>query len=136
MVVIVIIAVIASFTFGELNSSSYRLKSTARTMKAHMTQAKLEAVKKGCKVRVSINSTGDGYIVSMLDNSGNAISPPLRTVRYPDKFTFASANNTTFSPQGTANSNSITIVNKNTTEPEYTLSVNNIGRVRIAKTKN
>ena len=138
MVVIAIIAIIASFTFAEINTASYRLKTVAHTMKAHLTQAKLEAVKKGCKVRLKINATNDGYSVSMLDDSDppNEVGSPLRTVSYPGKFTFTSANDTTFTPLGTANSNSITIVNQGTTEPEYTIYINNIGRVIFEKTKN
>jgi type II secretion system protein H len=134
MVVIAIIAIIASFTFAEINTASYRLKTVAHTMKAHLTQAKLEAVKKGKNVWLTINSTKDGYSIMTADSTGTAST--LKAIRYPGKFTFTSANNTTFTPLGTANSNSITIVHQGTTEPEYKISINNIGRVRIEKTKN
>ena len=134
MVVIAIIAIIASFTFAEINTASYRLKTVAHTMKAHLTQAKLEAVKKGQNVWLTINSTKDGYSIMTADSTGTAST--LKVIRYPGKFTFTSTNNTTFTPLGTANSNSITIVHQGTTEPEYKISINNIGRVRIEKTKN
>ncbi len=134
MVVIVIIAVVAGLTMGEINSNSYQLKSRAHTLKAHMTQAKLEAVKRDIDVKVTINGTNDGYKVESVDASSNVIDT-ITTVRYADKFTFTGGN-TTFTPRGTANSNSITVVGKGTTNPEYTIFVNNIGRVRLEKTQN
>jgi type II secretion system protein H len=141
MVVIAIIAIIASFTFAEINTASYRLKTVAHTMKAHLMQAKLEAVKKGQKVWLTINSTKDGYSIMTADSTGTAST--LKVIRYPGKFTFTSANKITFTPlgtatppPGTANPNNITIVNQGTTEPEYKISVNNIGSIKIEKTKN
>jgi len=134
MVVVVIIAVVAGLTLGEINSDSYQLKSRAHTLKAHMMQAKLEAVKNDLNVRVVINGTNDGYGIESIDSAGNVVTT-IATVRYANKFTFT-GNNTTFSPRGTANSNSITIVGKGNTNPEYTIFVNNIGRVRLEKTKN
>jgi len=133
MMVVVIIAVIAGLTFGELNSSDYRLKTTARNMKTFMMQAKLQAIKRDCNVRVSINSNNDGYSSACVDASGNIITT-LATVS-AEQFVFTGSS-TTFTPRGTANSNSITIVTKGTTHPEYTIYINNIGRIRIAKTKN
>ena len=134
MVVVVIIAIVAGLTLGEINSDGYQLKSRSHTLKAHMMQAKLEAVKKDCDVRVAINNTNDGYTITSIDSAGNIINL-ITTVRYANKFTF-SGNNTTFTPRGTASANSVTIVKKSTTNPEYTLSINNIGRVRLEKTKN
>ncbi len=133
MVVVVIIAIIAGLTFGELNSDDYRLKTTARNMKTFMMQAKLQAIKRDCNVRVSINSNNDGYSSTCVDASGNIITT-LATVS-AKQFIFT-GNNTTFTPHGTANSNSIKIVTKGTTRPEYTIYINNIGRIRIDKTKN
>ena len=134
MVVVVIIAVVAGLTFGEINSDSYQLKSRAHTLKAHMTQAKLEAVKRDIDVRVTIDGTNDGYKIESIDAS-NTVVDTITTISYANKFTFTGGN-TTFTARGTANSNSITIVCKDTTNPEYKVSINNIGRVRLEKTKN
>lgn len=134
MVVIVIIAIIAGFTLGEINSAGYQLKSRAHTLKAHMMQAKLEAVKRDLRVRLTINTTNDGYSIDSINSSDNVVTN-ITTIRYANKFTFT-GNNTTFSSRGTANSNSIALVAKSTTSPEYKVFVNNIGRVRFEKTKN
>ncbi len=134
MIVVVIIAIVAGFTMGEINSASYQLKSRAHTLKAHMTQAKLEAVKRNLNVRIKINATNDGYDIASLDSSDNVIDT-ITSVKYANKFTFTGGD-TKFTPRGTANSNSITVVGEGTTNPEYTISVNNIGRVRLEKTKN
>ena len=128
MVVIVIIAVVAGLTMGEINSDSYQLKSRAHTLKSHMTQAKLEAVKRDLDVTVTINGTNDGYSIDTATDN-------ITSIRYADKFTFTGSD-TTFTPRGTANSGSVKIVKKGTSSPEYTISVNNIGRVRLEKTKN
>ena len=130
MVVIVIIAVVAGLTMSEINSSSYQLKSRAHTLKAHMTQAKLEAVKRDVSVIVKINDTKDGYDIETVESTPII----LITVSYANKFTFTGGD-TTFTPRGTANSNSITVTGKGTNS-EYKISVNNIGRVRLEKTKN
>jgi len=134
MVTVGVIAIIAAFTFGNLNTASYRLKSCAHTLKSHMTQAKFEAVKSDLNVKVKINATSDGYIITSLDSAGNVVNT-INTTKYTDKFSF-SGSDITFTPRGTANSGSITIVNKGTTNPEYTIFVNNIGRIRLEKTKN
>jgi len=134
MIVVVIIAVVAGLTMGEINSDSYQLKSRAHTLKAHMTQAKLESVKRNLNVKITINGTNDGYSIDSVDAAGNTVTN-ITTVRYANKFTFTGGV-TTFTPRGTANSNSITVVGKGTANPEYTISVNNIGRVRLEKTKN
>jgi len=134
MVTVAIMAIIAGLTFGNMNTASYRLKSTAHTLKSHMTQAKLEAVKRDLNVKVKINGTGDGYNITSIDSAGNVITI-INTTKYTNKFSF-SGSNITFTPRGTANSGSITIVSKGTTNPEYTISVNNIGRIRLEKTKN
>ena len=134
MIVVAIIAIIAGLTMGEINSASYQLKSRAHTLKAHMTQAKLEAVKRNLDVKITINGTNDGYSVNSIDAAGSIVTN-ITNVRYANKFTFTGGD-TTFTPRGTANSNSVTIVGKGTTNPEYKVYVNNIGRVRLEKTKN
>ena len=48
MVVVAITALIAGFTIAEINSTSHKLKSAARTLHAKMQQAKLLAVKENC----------------------------------------------------------------------------------------
>ncbi len=60
MVTVAIIALVAGFTFGELNTSSYRLKSVARTLKANMQKARLLAVKENCPVYVDFDFDGTG----------------------------------------------------------------------------
>jgi len=64
MVTVAIISMVAGFTFAELNSSSYRLKSTARTLKASMQKARLLAVKEGCPVYVDFDFDGANGIDS------------------------------------------------------------------------
>jgi prepilin-type N-terminal cleavage/methylation domain-containing protein len=92
MVTVAIMAIIAGFTFGNLNSTSYRLKSTAKTLKANMQKARLLAVKENCPVYVDfdLDSGGgsDGTVnnfyslwkdldndntFDMFDASGNAV---------------------------------------------------------------
>ena len=80
MVTVAIMAIIAAFTFGNLNSVSYRLKSTAKTLKANMQKARLLAVKENCRVYVDFdldnNGGSDGTINSYyclwkdIDNGG------------------------------------------------------------------
>jgi prepilin-type N-terminal cleavage/methylation domain-containing protein len=55
MVVVAIIALVAGFTFAELNTSSYRLKTAARTLMANMQKARLLAVKNSCPVYVDFD---------------------------------------------------------------------------------
>ena len=129
MIVVIIIAIVAGLTLGEINSASYQLKSRAHTLKAHMMQAKLESVKRDLNVTVTISENEDGYNIT--DSTGASIN----TVNYPNKFTFT-GNNTTFTSRGTANSSYITVVGNGTTNPEYKISINTIGRVRLEKTKN
>ena len=64
MVVVAITALIAGFSFAEINSTSHKLKSTARTLRAKMQQAKLLAVKEGCNVFVDFDIDGDNNINS------------------------------------------------------------------------
>ncbi len=74
MVVVVIIAVVAGLTMGEINSSSYRLKGAAQTLRAKMQQAKLLSVKENCKVYVDFDPSDDGVPGSYalwMDMSGN-----------------------------------------------------------------
>jgi Tfp pilus assembly protein FimT len=80
MVTVAIMAIIAGLTFGNLNSTSYRLKSTAKTLKANMQKARLLAVKENCPVYVDFdldnNGGSDGTINSYyclwkdIDNGG------------------------------------------------------------------
>lgn len=65
MVTVAIIALVAGFTFAELNTSSYRLKTTARSLKGNMQKARLLAVKNSCPVYIDFDFDGDGTI----DNS-------------------------------------------------------------------
>ncbi|RLB66393.1 MAG: hypothetical protein DRH03_12260 [Deltaproteobacteria bacterium] len=99
MVVIVIIAVIAGFTMAEINSSSYKLKGAAQTLRAKMQQAKLLAVKENCNVFVDFDLDGAGAIDSFytlwqdLDGDGNydtGVTPPelLETVNLPQRIAF------------------------------------------------
>ncbi|MCD6151159.1 MAG: prepilin-type N-terminal cleavage/methylation domain-containing protein, partial [Deltaproteobacteria bacterium] len=60
MVTVAIMAIIAGLTFGNLNSTSYRLKSTAKTLKANMQKARLLAVKENCPVYVDFDLDNGG----------------------------------------------------------------------------
>ena len=64
MVTVAIIAIVAGLTFGNMNTASYRLKSTAKTLKANMQKARLLAVKENCRVYVDFDFDGDGTIDS------------------------------------------------------------------------
>jgi len=55
MVTVGVIAIVAGLTFGNLNSTSYRLKGTAKTLKANMQKARLLAVKENCPVYVDFD---------------------------------------------------------------------------------
>jgi prepilin-type N-terminal cleavage/methylation domain-containing protein len=58
MVTVAIIALVAGLTFAELNSDSYRLKATAKTLKANMQKARLLAVKDSCPAYVDFDFDG------------------------------------------------------------------------------
>ncbi len=99
MVVIVIIAVVAGFTMTEINSSSYRLKGAAQTLRAKMQQAKLLAVKENCMAYVDFDLNGSGGIDSFytiwqdLDGDGSydtGVTPPelVGTVNLPQRIAF------------------------------------------------
>ncbi len=64
MVTVAIIALVAGFTFAELNNVSYRLKTTAQTLKGKMQKARLLAVKSSCPVFVDF----DFYAPNGVDN--------------------------------------------------------------------
>jgi len=60
MVTVAIIALVAGFTFGELNTSSYKLKTAARTLKGNMQKARLLSVKNSCPVYVDFDFDDNG----------------------------------------------------------------------------
>jgi len=68
MVTVAIMAIIAGLTFGNLNSTSYRLKSTAKTLKANMQKARLLAVKENCPVYVDFDLDSDGGSDGTINN--------------------------------------------------------------------
>ena len=61
MVVVAITALIAGFTVSEINSTSHKLKSTARTLRAKMQQARLLAIKENCNVFVDFGLNISSY---------------------------------------------------------------------------
>jgi len=68
MVTVAIIALVAGFTFGNMNTASYRLKSTAKTLKANMQKARLLAVKENCPVYVDFDLDNDGGSDGTINN--------------------------------------------------------------------
>ena len=95
MVVVAITAIIAGFTVAEINSTSYKLKSAARTLRAKMQKAKLLAVKENCNVYVDFDLDGGGTIDSFytlwrdLNNNGTYDAPELiETVTLPNNISF------------------------------------------------
>ena len=97
MVVVAITAIIAGFTVAEINSTTYKLKSTARTLRAKMQKAKLLAVKENCNVFVDFDLDGGGTIDSFytlwrdLDNDGtyDTGAPEfIETVPLPNNISF------------------------------------------------
>ncbi len=95
MVVIVIIAVVAGLTMGEINSTSHKLKSAAQTLQAKMQQAKLLAVKENCNVFVDFDLDGGGVIDSFYtlwrdgDNSNTySTSELVEKVSLPNDISF------------------------------------------------
>jgi len=64
MVTVGVIAIVAGLTFGNMNSTSYKLKGTAKTLKANMQKARLLAVKENCRVYVDFDFNGDGTVDS------------------------------------------------------------------------
>ena len=98
MVTMAIMAIIAGLTFGNLNSTSNKLKSSARTLQAKMQQAKLMAVKENCNVFVDFDLDGDNAIDSFYtlwrdaDNDNSYDDPVefLETVALPVLMAFGS----------------------------------------------
>jgi len=134
MVTVAIIAIVAGLTFGNMNTASYRLKSKAKILTGNMQRAKLEAVKKNVNVSLKFDRDGDGnadHGYDIVDAGGNQIlsvnnanisfSPTILTI--------------TFTPMGTCNAGNITLVSNGTSEPEYKITFNNLGRVKFEKTK-
>ncbi|HDS16188.1 MAG TPA: prepilin-type N-terminal cleavage/methylation domain-containing protein [Proteobacteria bacterium] len=96
MVVITITSLIAAFTYAEMHSSGYRLKSTARTLRAKMQQARLLAVRENCNVLVDFDINDDGAIDSCFtlwrdldnDNTYDGAAELLETVTLPSDIAF------------------------------------------------
>ena len=119
MVVIAITALIAGFTVAEINSTSYKLKSAARTLRAKVQQARLLAVKEDCNVYVDFDLDGDGTIDQFYtlwrdlddaspdptdpkpDGNYNASVTPselIETVALPDDLSFGAVSNANGGP--------------------------------------
>ena len=60
MVTVAIMAIIAGFTFGNMNTASYRLKTTAKILDGNMQKARLLAVKENCRVYVDFDLDSGG----------------------------------------------------------------------------
>ncbi len=96
MIVVAITALIAGFTVAEINSTGYHLKSTARTLRSKMQQARLLAVKEDCNIYIDFDIDGNGTINPSYalwrdgDNDGTYDSPVelLETVTLPDNISF------------------------------------------------
>ena len=62
MVTVAIMAIIAGFTFGNMNTASYKLKSAAKILNGNMQRARLLAVKENCPVYVDFDFNDDSTI--------------------------------------------------------------------------
>jgi len=62
MVTVAIMAIIAGLTFGNMNTASYKLKSTAKILNGNMQKARLLAVKENCRVYVDFDFNDDSTI--------------------------------------------------------------------------
>ncbi|MBN2231513.1 MAG: GspH/FimT family pseudopilin [Deltaproteobacteria bacterium] len=62
MVTVAVIAIIAGFTFGNMNTASYKLRTAARTLKANMQKARLLAVKENCPVYLDFDFNDDSTL--------------------------------------------------------------------------
>jgi|GEM_PF-1241567 prepilin-type N-terminal cleavage/methylation domain-containing protein len=129
MVTVAIMAIIAAFTFGNMNSTGYKLKSAAKTLKANMQKARLLAVKENCRVYIDFDFNGDGTIDSSYtlwkdlnnngsynnastDNNGDGVvnaldEERLEVISLPNKISFGAVTNANggpaASPSGGAN---------------------------------
>ena len=120
MVTVAIMAIIAGLTFGNLNSTSYHLKSTAKTLKANMQKARLLAVKENCPVYVDFdledNGGSDGTIntyyclwkdidndgsFNMIDINGNTVTNKKDSKEFIEEINLP--NNISFGAVTTAN---------------------------------
>ena len=112
MVTVAIMAIIAGLTFGNLNSTSYRLKTTAKTLKANMQKARLLAVKENCPVYVDFDLDGGGTIDQFyalwrdLNNSGtydSGATPPelIEKIPLPGNISFGTVANGDGGPAAT-----------------------------------
>ena len=97
MVVVAITALIAGLTVAEINSTSYKLKSATRTLRAKMQQARLLAVKENCNVFVDFDlDPADGTIDSSYTlwrdaDTDNTYDDPIElieTVTLPNLISF------------------------------------------------
>ncbi len=110
MVTVAIIALVAGFTFAELNTDSYLLKTTARTLKGNMQKARLLAVKNSCPVYVDFDfdapaGVDNGYTLwqdfnqngtcndATADNNGDGVidahdAELIETVTLPNNISF------------------------------------------------
>ncbi len=118
MVTVAIMAIIAGLTFGNMNTASYRLKSTAKALKANMQKARLLAVKENCPVYVDFdldsNGGSDGTVnnvyslwkdtnndtlFDMLDANGNTVTNKknsrefIEDIPLPDNISFGTVAN-------------------------------------------
>ena len=106
MVVVAITALIAGLTVAEINSTSYKLKSAARTLRAKMQQARLLAVKEDCNIYVDFDLDGIGGVNPSYalwrdgDNDGTYDAPVelLETVALPDDLSFGAVSNANGGP--------------------------------------
>ncbi len=97
MIVVALIAVVATLTATEIYSNSNRLKNTAYTLRAKMQQAKLRAVKKNCNTFVDFdlddNGAADsGYSIWQDANGDNTFnsspSELIETISLPGRVSF------------------------------------------------
>jgi len=136
MVTVAIIAIMAGFTFAELNSNSYKLKSAAQNIKATIQRGRLEAIKRNRSVTIDFDHNQDGTV----DNNGFTIfddeNNTIQTMVFPNiDITPPNSGAIIFSATGTSFSQALTLTNENSDKPEYKITVHPTGRVKIEKSK-
>ncbi len=135
MVTVAIIALISGMVLSELNSSSYRLQSTARNLKTAIQRGRIEAIKRNKSVVVDFDYDGDGtadnYGYVIYDSDGNI----LGRYKYREiEIIPPGSGFLVFTPTGTCRPDiDIKLRPAGRNSPEYTLTTHATGSIEIAK---
>ena len=125
MVVIAITAIIAGIVIPQINFGRSRFRDTVFNLKAHMMQAKSEAVRRNENVRVSFNQGAGSYTLQTVTTGKT-----LLTVNLDPSITLAAnyggSNSTRFNPRGNATNGNVSLTYNTET---ITVFTNNAGKI-------